>query len=652
MDELTSLFSPGTIGGLRLKNRIVMSPMAVNYAGLDGSVSDALVDYIAARARGGVGAIIVEAAVVDSPAGKESLGQLRIDHPRYILGLYRLAQTIKTYNCGAFIQLFHAGRQTTRLLTDGVQPVAPSPIPCGITREMPRELLTDEIPNLIQKFVTAATYAHMAGFDGVELHAAHGYLLNEFLSPQTNQRHDRYGGSRENRTRMLVEIIQGIKSSLPDLCLSVRLNIDDFTEQGLNPYESVQIARDLAGAGADAINCSCGIYESGLNSIEPSSYEEGWRIYLAEEVKKKVDIPVIAGGMLRSPVMANSVIAEGKADFVFLGRSLLADSEWPEKARKGKLEEIRPCITCNTCIEHNFKCLPVRCAVNPHTGREGQFDFMIKPSQKAGSAVVIGSGPGGMQAAQSLDRQGFKVTLFEKDDQPGGLLQLAAVPPFKQRILLLKDYMVRKIRRSNIELCLKHEFTPDDLKELNPDIAVIATGARPFWPDINGYNPEFCIDIIDVLSGSVDIRRQNVVIIGGGANGCEVADYLLCWGNRVTIVERQKYLASDMEKKNRRALMNRLNEGGVIKRTGSRVIKIMDSAVSIQGNEGIKETIPADKVVIAVGFVPDNQLYDKIINRVADVFLIGDALKVRGIEHAILEGENVGYAVFKTRNSW
>lgn len=651
MERFPSLLSPGSIGGLKLKNRIIMSPMVVNYAGSDGMVTDATVDYYEARARGGVGAIIVEAAVADSPTGNEGFGQLKIDHPQYILGLSRLAEAIKSYNCGAFIQLYHAGRQTTRMLTEGVQPVAPSPVICKITREMPRELQTHEIPIIVQKFVMAAIYAHMAGFDGVELHAAHGYLLNEFLSPQTNQRQDQYGGSLENRMRILLEIVRGIKASAPELRLSVRLNIDDFTEQGLKPPESVEIAKSLDRAGVDVINCSCGIYESGLNSIEPSSYDEGWRVYLAEEVKKNVDIPVIAGGMVRSPAMADNIIAEGKADFVFLGRSLLADSDWPEKARRGRLEEIRPCITCNTCISNNFKGLAVRCAVNPHTGREGKFNFMIKPSHSAGKAAVVGGGPGGMQAAAALNRQGFAVTLFEKEEQLGGLLKLAGVPPYKQRIFLLQDYMIKRIYRSNIDLQLKHEFKPADVTELNPDVVVIATGSKPCWPDIPGY-PDFCTGITEVLTDAVDIRKQQVVVVGGGSNGCEVADYLQSWGNRVTIIEQGQHLAAAMEKKNRRALMNRLEDGGVIKKTGSKLIKMKDSAVVIRGNDGMIETIKADRVVMAAGFVPVNQLYEQMLDKVGRVFLIGDALKVRGIKDAIWEGENVGYAVFKSRNSW
>ena len=651
MVQFPGLFSPGRIGGLRLKNRIIMSPMAVNYAGIDGAVSDATVDYYEARARGGVGAIIVEAAVVDSPTGNEGFGQIKIDHPRYILGLARLAETIKAYNCAAFIQLYHAGRETSRLLTEGVQPVAPSPIPCKITREMPRELRLDEIPTIIQKFITSATYAEMAGFDGVELHAAHGYLLNEFLSPQTNHRQDQYGGTLENRMRILLEIVQGIKAAASGLCLSVRLNIDDLTENGLKPPESVKIAQALALAGVDVINCSCGIYESGLNSIEPSSYAEGWRVYMAEEVKKNVDIPVITGGMVRSPAMADNIITEGKADFVFLARSLLADSEWPEKARSGRVDEIRPCITCNNCIENNFKGRAVRCAVNPHTGRERKFDYMTKPSRSAGKAIVIGGGPGGMQAAAALHRQGFGVTLFEKEDQLGGLLHLAGVPPYKQKILMLKDYMIRRLQGSGIDLQTNHEFTLADIARLKPVIVVVATGSKPYWPEIQGYRPDFCTGVTEVLADAEPIRKKQVVIIGGGINGCETADYLQTWGNRVTIIEQARYLAARMEKKNRRALMNRLEDGGVIKKTGSKVIEIVDAGVVIQGSDNLIETLTADKVIMATGFVPVNHLYEQLQDKAERVFLIGDALKVRGIKDAILEGENIGYAIFKARNN-
>ena len=250
------------------------------------------------------------------------------------------------------------------------QPVAPPPISCNITRELPRELTTLEVKQIINQFIAAAHYAHRAGFDGIELHAAHGYLINQFLSPHTNHRQDEYGGSLLNRQRFLLEIVTEIKEVLPEMTISVRLNIDDFIQGGLELEESLEVCRSLEKSGVDIINCSSGTYESGLKSIEPASYEQGWRVYLAEAVKKVVNIPVITGGMIRRPEFANQVLADKKADFIFLGRSLLADPQWANKALHNQVADIRPCISCNNCINNNFKGLGIRCTVNPFTGRE------------------------------------------------------------------------------------------------------------------------------------------------------------------------------------------------------------------------------------------------------------------------------------------
>ncbi len=349
-----------------IKNRLVMAPMLVGYGSSDGEVSPSMVDYYEARARGGVGIIIVEAACVNQE-GLETYSQLRINHPRYISGLEKLSRSIKNYGCRAFIQIFHAGRQTSQLIT-GTQVVGPSPLACPMTREMPRQLSVAEIEKITDEFVSAAQYAAMAGFDGVEIHAAHGYLINQFLSPHSNQRQDEYGGSLENRMRFLLNIVRRIKKSLPQLILSVRLNIDDFVPGGLLPVESLVVCQELEKNGANLIHCSCGTYQSGLTSIEPASYPEGWRMYLAEQVKKTVNIPVVGGGMIRNPHMAEEVIASGQADFIFLGRSLMADPLWPVKARDGQEEDIRPCISCNNCFASNSRGMSVSCTVNPGWG--------------------------------------------------------------------------------------------------------------------------------------------------------------------------------------------------------------------------------------------------------------------------------------------
>lgn len=637
------LFSPHPIGSLLVKNRIVMAPMLVAFGNSDGSVSDTAADYYTARARGGVGLIIVEASCVDSQAGRESSAQLNIDHPRYIQGLERLSASIKAHGARAFIQLFHAGRQTSRAII-GRQPVAPSAIPYGMSGEIPRQLSEGEIQEIEQKFIQAAHYAYQAGFEGVELHAAHGYLLNQFLSANSNQRLDQYGGDLPNRMRILLNIITGIKKDLPDLALSVRLNIDDFVPGGLILAETGRISQELEKAGADLINCSCGTYASGLTSIEPSSYPEGWRMYLAEAIKKLVNIPVCGGGMISSPVYANQAVKEGSCDFIFLGRSLLADAEWANKAGANQAEDIRPCIRCNNCISSNFRGVTVSCTVNPHVGRERQYDYHVPRVKKKSRVAVVGSGPAGLQAALSLDKLGLEVTLFEKEARAGGLMNLAAIPPYKEKAGLWRDHMVRELNRHSVEIRYQHLFNSEDALQLAPDYIVLATGSVPYRPAIEGIDDPCCIGIEEVLSGRIPIQSQSVAIIGGGRSGCETADYLLEGDNRITIIEPRSRLCDGMEKKNRRDLMNRLDQGGVVKKLGFSAVKIADHRVWLSSGP---EPLSADYIILAAGYKPYNELYFDLQSLQIPVYLIGDALRVRGFKSAILEGEMTAHGIMR-----
>lgn len=642
MGQFQHLFSELQVGSILVKNRVVMGPMLVGYANEKGEVTSTVLDYYEARARGGAGMIIVEASCVDAPAGKEGVGQIHIDGEHCVDGLSKLAAVIKQHNCRALIQIFHAGRQTSSRVT-GMQPVAPTGKACTMMRETPHQLTRDEITALGEKFIRAAEYAWQAGFDGVELHAAHGYLLNEFLSPHTNNRDDEYGGKLENRMRVLLNVVDGIKQRVPGLVLGVRLNIDDFVPGGLHPEESALIARRLEQAGVDMIHATCGTYESGLTSIEPASYPEGWRTYLAEEVKRHVTIPVITGGMINHPAYADQLLAEGRADLVFLGRSLLADPEWPNKAQKGNVDDIRPCIRCNGCINTHFAGMPVSCTVNPATGRERQYQESAAPIKRPAQVHVVGAGPAGIQTAVTLDALGFQVVLFEKGAQAGGLLELASIPPHKERIQELQRYLAGRLNRSKVEQVYNYTYEVTDIQIMQPEYLVVATGSKPVQPDLPGSH--YCLEMEAVFTGEVALSNQDIVIIGGGSNGCELADFLLQTGNRITILDSRSSLASDMEKKNRRDLLNRLDAGAVKRLTSCSAVEITPEGVWVADSQGVQIHLPCDSAILAIGYKPFNALYHQAQALVPNVYVAGDAFRVRGIKSAILEGEMVAQMI-------
>ncbi|MCR4587003.1 MAG: tRNA-dihydrouridine synthase, partial [Lachnospiraceae bacterium] len=409
------IFQRGRIGSLNLKNRVVMPAMGVSLAQQNGEANEHIIRYYEERAKGGVGLIITEICRVEPVYGTAIPNQLGAYEMGQIPHLERLAERVHKYGTKIFLQLQHPGRENKSSMIGGRQIVAPSPVMCKVTQEMPRELTTEEVQDLVKAFIRGAVFAKIAGFDGVELHAAHGYLLNEFLSPYTNKRTDRYGGSFANRIRIMEEMITGIRFMCgPQFAISVRISADEFVEGGLKLEDGVKIARTLESFGIDVINVSSGIYESSTTIVEPASFAQGWRRHLGTAVKKAVKIPVIAANNIKDPEVAEELLETDVCDFVALGRAHLADPNWVKKTKEGRADEINKCIGCLYCFGSLSEGSHIKCAVNPRCGREVEYAKVVK-NGNGRKVAIIGGGPAGMQAALTLSERGFAPVLFEKE---------------------------------------------------------------------------------------------------------------------------------------------------------------------------------------------------------------------------------------------
>jgi len=638
--QFPKLFEPGRIGSLELKNRLVMPPMATNYASKDGAVMQRQIDYYEERAKGGVGLVIVEITCVDSPVGKGTARQIAIDDDRFIPDLSKLAEAIKRHGARAAIQIHHAGRQTSAQWT-GHQPVAPSPIPVP-GGEQPRELTLSEIATLVTRFAEAAGRAKKAGFDGVEIHGAHGYLISEFLSPLSNHRQDAYGGSIENRARFLLEVIKAIRERVgrgyPVWC---RLSAMEIGVEGGITLEETQVVAQLAEkAGVDAIHVSAHAVAPARRP--PMAQPPCTFVPLAEGVKKVVSVPVITVGRI-PPELGEGVLRDGKADFISIGRALLADPHLPQKVAMGRMEDIRPCIYCLTCLDSmNWRKEGVCCVVNPTLGREREYELKLL-AESPKKVVVVGGGPGGMEAARVAALRGQKVYLFDDGDELGGQLLLASKPPFKDTIETFRQYLVGEVTRLGVELRLRQRFTADVLNELKPDVVVLATGVKPFIPQIPGMQSKKVLQASEVLVGAETGER--VAVIGGELVGCETALYLVEQGKKVTIMRRGPELATKVHQFVREPLVGRLRYRGVSIFTGIEYEEITEAGVVIRTGTGERKVVEADTVVLAAGATPNTELLTALQGKVAQVFSVGDCVEPRGIREAVEEGYRAGLQI-------
>lgn len=632
------LFTPVKIGSIEVRNRLAMPPMGTCFATRDGFVTDRTIAYYEARAKGGMGLIIVEIGTVDFPLGMCLFYGQSIDDDKYIPGMSRLAKTIKAQGACAALQIFHTGMETRREIA-GTTPVGPSAVK-AFGGEIARELSTADIKRIVDKFAQAAVRVKRAGFDAVELHGATYYLIAQFLSRHWNKRQDRYGGSIENRARFMVEVTAAVREAVgPDFTMWVRLNGTEFgMEDGLTLEEAKQAAKMAVKAGANAIHVSSfgGVKQPHMG---PTVLDHNILMPLAAEIKKVVSVPVIAVGRVDLDY-AEEAIRDGKVDVVAIGRGVIADPDLPNKAAAGKVEDIRPCISCLECINHVvYQGVPLKCSVNPIVGMEKE--IKLRKDGVGKKVLIVGGGPAGLEAARVAASRGCKVVLYEKRKKLGGQLLAAAVPPYKGDINKLAAYLENQARKAGVEIISGKEITPKEVEALKPDGVIISGGIKPIIPDIKGLDKAKPVTAEAVLTGEAKVGER-VLIIGGGMVGCETADYLVSKGKKVTVVEILDKLASDVMPVIRSTLLRRLRDNGAVLLTGVKVGEIAAGKMILTDRDGKKQEIAADTVVLAAGGVPASDAFAELEGKVQKILFAGDAVKARGILEAIEEGNRAG----------
>jgi len=644
MNTLTHLLSPIKIKDLELPNRAVMPAMGTLLGNPDGTVSDALCAYIKRRAKSGVGLVITEITAVH-PTGLTDSRQIGAYDDRFIPGLKRLAETIHGAGAKAAVQLHHAGRESFYLLKKG-QAIAPSALPSLVFRMTPREMTVKEIKEIVQAFGQAAVRIRQAGFDAVEVHGAHGYLLTQFLSALCNRREDEYGGDFKNRARFVIEVVREVRQSVgPDFPVILRLSCEEFIKGGYTVEDMQTILPDLVQAGADVIHASLGTHGSpGGVASASAEYEPGFNVWRAKKVKETVNVPVIAVGRFSDPALADEVIARGEADLAAFGRQQLADPDYLIKAKEGRSEHIRKCLACNQgCIERLIlEGKSIRCAINPETGQE-----LIYPrgwAKVSRQVWVVGAGPAGLTAASEAARLGHKVALFEKEDQLGGQIRFAAQAPHKELYAQWLDFLAGQIQRRGVKIHTGTPVTAAMLAEAQPEVVILAVGAEPVAPDAPGIDRPMVVQALSILGGQTRPGRD-VLIVGGGLIGMETADFLLAQGSRVTLIEQLPKSPVTKAAAHGYMLHKRLQTGGCRLFFDTALKSIEEDSVTVT-RAGQEETIsPVDQVVLAAGMKPRSDLIETLETLKIRYFVVGDAVQVRRILEAVEEGARAAWEV-------
>ncbi len=637
MTDFGNLFEPLRIGKMRVDNRLLMSAMSINF-GVDskGHVTDQLIQYLAARARGGVGMLLVGGGGVH-PDGLELPELPALWDDDCIVSLGRLVRQVKAGGARCGMQLMHGGRQSYH-----DRKVAPSAIAApAVVKGIPRALEQDEIHMLAASFGDAARRCRDAGFDFIEVHAAHGYLINQFLSPNANRRTDAYGGSFDNRIRFVLEVLAEIKTKCgADFPVGLRINGEDYIENGWCLDDALRLAVILEARGADYLHVSAGVYGSRELTI-PSMYTpHGCFAHLAAAVKQVVAIPVVAVGRIKTPRLASMIIESGKADMIALGRALLADPQWPEKVRSGRVTQIRPCIGCCLgCINAVLSLEPGGCVVNPDVGRE----YLLKevtPAKHPKTVLVVGAGPAGLAAARMAAMHGHRVTICEQSPYPGGALRYAAMAPGRGEVADITNYLNETLELLGVDVRLNTPVDKNLAKAVAPDAVILATGSLVDIPMLRGLiqtHMEVCT-VTEIYADGIEIG-QKVIVWGGNQAGLVTADYLAEKGKQVVVLNRGAHFAEEMSSNDRYYLRERLKSGRVQLFKQVVVDHFTENGVKFRAGDQSMSLSGFDSVVLADPFVSVRQAANLFKNSRSAILFTGDAKRPRHVMYAISEGE-------------
>ena len=642
--EVQKLFAPLNIGKMQLKNRIVLGPMVANMATEEGYVTEALKNYHANIAKGGVALSTLESTYI-SLEGKRLPRQLAIYDDKFIPGLQELADTIRQNGAKTSLQIAHGGRACISEIS-GFQPVAPTNLPStyrsvakfGKSVEWPRQLTLSEIEEIVEKFGDSARRAKEAGIDAVEVHGAHGYLICNFLSPFSNRRTDKYGGDAQGRATFLIEVIRNVKKKAGnDFPVVVKINGLDYVEGGVTVEDAKVTARLIEENGGDAIVVSVCMHESRPYMMVPAMFFPTFlNVHLSEQIKKVVGIPVGTIGRVVEPIRASQIIEQGKADFVVMARGLLSDPEFPNKVAEGRFDDVRECLGCNGgCRRHHTMLSSITCTQNPSIGNETE--FVITKAARPKKVLIIGGGPGGLQAARVAALRGHEVILYEKESRLGGQINTGSIAPKRQELAKMTEWLTGQVRKLKVTIHMGINVTPELVAPIRPDVIIVATGTISLIPEIPGVDREHVVTAVDILTGKAEVGKK-VVIVGAGLVGLEVADFLASQGKEVIMLEMADDIALGADASEHIYYGDHLREIGVEILTNAKVIEIRQDGVVFTHKNWAREILQPDNVVLATGALPNNRLYEDLKKSYAHVIAIGDCRQPRKALEANLEG--------------